>query len=153
MQDGLKQLRQEMLHLQERKLYFLMGAAGACIGFAVTQMDGLASNVAVYAFLASLLSFGVSIAAGLRLIAVDARFLDSNSKYLEMASELRRQGGAPDELMKIADREAFTPLGKKRRLWEVLQTGCLLLGAALVPLFKFVDCDACISAWQAVKGN
>lgn len=72
--------------LRQKKAYFLLAAAGACIGFAITQSQSkmLSGDLVFYFF--AILSWGISFYLGYLHVHYAAECTSINSDYARLAS-------------------------------------------------------------------
>ena len=72
--------------MQEKHTYFLLAAAGACIGFALTQSKDMALSASMYPLGAALALWGVSFLLGCRHIEGALSITFANIGLLKMRS-------------------------------------------------------------------
>ncbi|MCA3442712.1 MAG: hypothetical protein INF52_04965 [Rhodobacter sp.] len=144
MNEGQKTVRSEYRQLQERRAYFLLAAAGAAIGFVITQFDPARVISSFYFMLFALAALGASFAAGMAYVNAEEQILYANSLFLDLAGE-QQTSAELAFLRKTADKASFDPLAKKKRWFGTLQLWLLFIGGLLVPIWKIADCNACLS--------
>ncbi len=151
MTEGEKQIRLEHRQLQEKRIYFLLAAAGACIGFSVTQMDDLNASSSLYLLIASLALCGLSFVAGLKTVSKEEKLLETNSAYLDSVKLLSGDPNKEDQFKKLVSDEAFDPIGRAKLFWSNVQMSSLFMGGILLPIWKLAECNGCIDVllnWQ-----
>jgi len=127
--------------MQEKHTYFLLAAAGACIGFALTQSKDMALSASMYPLGAALALWGVSFLLGCRHIEGALSITFANIGLLKMRSGRDPLAGQNPSLIALGDQTLQEIIEKKQCVssragrW---QNRCLILGVL------------CYVAWQVL---
>jgi hypothetical protein len=139
-------VREEKRQLQDKKLYFLLAAAGTSIGFSVTQIQSEHANSALFILILSLLLLGGSFLSGLMALEREEGILYVNWLYLGEIDKAKAHGVPKERLREIMEENAFGPLNTKFMFWRKLQIWTLFIGGSLLPIWKLASCKECVLA-------
>ncbi len=135
-------LRGEIRSLREKHSYFLMSAAGASVGFAITQMNNLTASQSNILLLVALVLWAFSFYSGHRFLMKDEGLLWANHAYLEELDTPQGQAFGQERMRGLL-KKATLPSSKAAERWRKMQMACLVFGAALFVLWKLAVCDGC----------
>ena len=107
----------EVRSLRGKHNYFLMPAAGAGIGFSITQMDNLVAGPVNILFLAALILWTFSFWCGHRFLMREEGVLFANYFYLQDLSGPLGQTFGYTEMNHIF-KQAMTPAAKAVERWR-----------------------------------
>ena len=135
-------LRREIRSFREKHSYFLMSAAGASVGFAITQMNDLTARQSNILLLAALVLWAISFYSGHRFLMKDEGLLWANRAYLEELATPEGQAFGREKMRGLLQK-ATLPSSKAAERWRKMQMACLVLGAVLFVSWKLAVCDGC----------
>jgi hypothetical protein len=142
MQEIKNELSQTARASQEKYIYYLLSAAGASIGFSITQMNQLSNSSINFLLFSSLLLFALSFMFGLNVLRLGTQVIFKNIAMLDIKMDtpaaLREKVGF-DAIVKAE----FEKLGKSRGYSSLLQLLYLFSGAAFLVLWQSSKCTDC----------
>jgi hypothetical protein len=132
-------LKEALRALQSKHAYFLLAAAGACIGFALTRTQDLSLSITQAPLLAAILMWGASFCAGCLQINRVQDGLAGRAGFLEFA---RTDTGVDDMTIDLIEEEvaksADVQTREANRLSK-LQFRFLVVGAISYTFWQFLE--------------
>ncbi len=118
---------------RQKYAYFLLGAAGAAIGFAVTQTKEATFHWSLIFLSLALVCWSLSFFAGCRFLHHIALMQLINSRTYRISSGIDPEAGSDKgkqlRLVEKIRREEFAPTEKKSELYLAVQPNAFLAGA------------------------
>lgn len=133
----------ERRRLIERRLYFLLAANGACMGFTITQLSSLEQSSPAIFIMSGLGLFALSFIVALWQLSVEDRLLKANDVLLEM---LATKHAAYHETIKEVASGTFRTESVKVSFLGICTIILLFSGALLVAIGKILECAGCRNA-------
>lgn len=127
--------------MQEKLVYFLMAAAGACIGFSLTQAKDLMMETAHTALAVSLLLWAISFWLGFRRMQLALGVIWANADLLKVQSGTHHMAGANPVLMNEAEsifREVISEQNDKANAFARWQVLMLILGVVAYVVWQIL---------------
>jgi hypothetical protein len=127
-QEAENELRRDLLNLDDKHTYFLLGAAGTAIGFAITRSESSQVDLYATALAFAFALWGTSFISGCMVIKRTRSLFAANRIYLDILKPFP-EIEARENVKKIG-KEQLEPLGRNVEWWRDLQYQTLLGGAA-----------------------
>ncbi|MBR3369607.1 MAG: hypothetical protein IKG52_03150 [Rhodobacteraceae bacterium] len=135
----------------EKRRYYLLAAAGASIGFLVTQMNDLVPNFGLWLMVLSLVCLGASALLGLVAVNLSIAVTQGEVVLYDFEPKALPEAVSVSWVKDYLKDTKLDPTFKKMRMYDKWQTIFLLVGCLLVPVWSLTRCEECTTyLWRSL---